>query len=104
MHAVPDKGELDPGRPRGPGAATPHPRETPCRAVVPARRGVLDRVVSSRVASRRMLTDAAGRQTPDPTVSKVFSAAAEPESSASISRSSLLSVFDRQTAQATPRM
>src|SRR5208337_710212 len=42
------------------------------------------------------------RQWPEPTVSKLFSAV--PVSSDSISRSSLLSVLDRQTAQATSRI
>ena len=43
-------------------------------------------------------------QSPTPTVSRLLLASAEPASSASISRSSLLSVLLRQTAQATPAM
>ncbi len=43
-------------------------------------------------------------QTSLPTVSRLLSALAAPASSASISRSSLLSVLLRQTAQATPAM
>ena len=68
--------------------------KTPSRSRSPGRRGGHHFVCGVR--SRQ------GNQTPEPTVSKVFSAV--PASSASISRSSLLSVLDRQTAQATSRM
>ena len=66
----------------------------PRSAMPTLRDGPLDRCLTAR---RAIPTCA-------PTVSRLLPASAEPASSASISRSSLLSVLLRQTAQATPAM